>query len=366
MCGIVGIFAKSKLGFYTSQISVFKELLYAGQLRGSDGTGVFYNSGNEVYTLKSPIKSSDFLGDPKVKKAMDSLTIRSTFVVGHNRSATKGGTTYLNTHPHLYKHIVLIHNGTLYSHKELADVESDSLAICKSIVEIGAEKTLEKIHGSFALVWYNTKEKTINICRNTERPLYLLEINNCYVIASEPKMAEWIIDRNKFHITSCISFIAGTLYKYSQDSFNLTNSIINLREPNFYCNKEPMVHTHRDIYDFYNDESRIPKSIPIKPPVPFKKDQTVSNLKEKQFHQKLGGLVYFKPEEIIQCYSKHEYYTKGYTADSKEVRVYSSNRADLQLLSCLNELVGELKSVAYIKNREVLFLKDVRKSFFDS
>lgn len=358
MCGIVGILAKTKMGFYQTQVSVFKEMLYADQLRGKDGTGIFYNNGSKICTLKAPSSSSRFLHDPLVVKAMESLSGDSLFAVGHNRSATIGEHNHENTHPHRGKHITLIHNGTLRSHKELADVESDSLAICKSIADIGAEKTLEKLNGAFALVWYNANNKTINICRNTERPLFLLETGNCYVFASEPKMAEWIIERNKLNFTSCISFLPGILYTYSFVSFKFEESKVNLRQSNFHYFNKKQDYMYSDFDDFYIKEATPIKNLPSHREKVFK-------IKNK-FIEKLGGLVYFRPQEIIQCDIKTEYYIKGYNDVTTEVRVYSNDMGFLQILMCSNNLVGELKSIAWIENKRVFFLKDVRQSYVKS
>jgi asparagine synthetase B (glutamine-hydrolysing) len=361
MCGIVGILAKNTYGFYYSQVSVFKEMLFADQLRGSDGTGIIYNNGKSVHALKAPVPSSIFLQDPLVKIAMDSLSKDALFAVGHNRSATIGKSSHLHTHPHRHKHITLIHNGTLSSHKELADVESDSLAICQSIAIIGAEKTIEKINGAFALVWYDSNDKSINICRNTERPLFLLEASNCYFIASEPDMVQWIVKRNKIHITSCLSFEPGILYKYKLDDLQFTKTNVKLQKNAYSYSKKGggVIHSY---WDFDTTTSEPPNGVSLSIPLPYPIGE-IYPTKEKEDKKKLGSLICFRPQRVIQCDNKTEYYIEGLNIEGTDIRVYSNDKNYLSLLNTSSSLVGELKAVACIKGKTVYFLKEVRQSF---
>ena len=44
-------------------------MLFADQLRGAHGTGIIYNQGNKIKTLKAPVASSDFVNDKAYDKA---------------------------------------------------------------------------------------------------------------------------------------------------------------------------------------------------------------------------------------------------------------------------------------------------------
>jgi len=243
MCGIVGLISFSKNGMLNSEVSAFTQLLYADEVRGSDGTGIFYNSkknrGN-IKILKGAIPSSVFIKTQKYKDATNTLFNEANFAVGHNRAATKGKVNDECTHPFREKHITLIHNGTLTSQKELSeDAEVDSHAICQSIANIGAKATLEKLNGAFALVWFDGDTKTLHICKNAQRPLFLIKTSSCYIICSELELGLWICQRNNlkvvtqeiiksqqlysFHIKSMEEFTEEPVeflkYSYSENSF---------------------------------------------------------------------------------------------------------------------------------------------------
>ena len=227
MCGIVAVINKGRAGLYRDNVDLFTQLLFVGQLRGSDGTGVFYSSYKETPTIeivKTSEPAADFLGTPEYSKmAMDAVQ-HSSFIVGHNRSATKGKLNLECTHPFKEKHITLVHNGTLYTQEELkANIEVDSHAICHSIADIGVKETVKKINGAFALVWFDEEAKTLNLCRNFQRPLYLIETASLFVIVSELEMGEWILKRNDLPIIKSFLLIPEKLYSFSLDNFSKYN-----------------------------------------------------------------------------------------------------------------------------------------------
>jgi len=218
MCGIVGIISKETMGLSSFQTSAFNQMLFVDQLRGMDGTGIFYNNKRykpSVQLVKGAMTASAFLQTEAFIKADKQIYQQANFVIGHNRAATKGKHTFKNTHPFKVKHITLIHNGTLRTQKELhPDLEVDSHAICHSIAEIGYKKTLEKLNGAFALVWFNSKTGKLHFCRNHERPLFLIECNLCYVIVSEAKLAEWILSRNGIKIKKIVQVPTEKVFSF--------------------------------------------------------------------------------------------------------------------------------------------------------
>jgi len=218
MCGIVGLISFSKNGMLNSEVSAFTQLLYADEVRGSDGTGIFFNSkknrGN-IKILKGAIPSSVFIKTQKYKEATNTLFNEANFAIGHNRAATKGKINDECTHPFREKHITLIHNGTLTSQKELSeDAEVDSHAICQSIANIGAKATLEKLNGAFALVWFDGDTKTLHICKNAQRPLFLIKTTTCYVICSELELGLWICKRNTMEVETQEIIKSQQLYSF--------------------------------------------------------------------------------------------------------------------------------------------------------
>jgi hypothetical protein len=188
--------SKSKFGFTFKDSQMFDQMLYADALRGIDSTGVFgVNKYGNLKMMKAAKTSADFL---RTKSYMDfSKEIYSSYrmVVGHNRASTRGATVDENAHPFIEDHICLVHNGTLHSHKELADTTVDSHAIAKAIARDGYKEVLPKINGAFALIWFDAKEKKLRIARNSQRPLWVMQSKDIDIIASEPEMLTWLHKR---------------------------------------------------------------------------------------------------------------------------------------------------------------------------
>lgn len=216
MCGIVGIIPKYKTGILSWHTGIFSQLLYADQLRGTDGTGFFYDTGDRTSICKAPAQASDFLTYPEVEAALTEAAKISTFLIGHNRAATKGNKVWNNTHPFRHGPITLVHNGTLCSHKDIADVDVDSHAICVGIAERGYEETLKTIDGAFALVWYNSDEEKLYLVRNNQRPLNLIETQGYYILCSEAALGVWIAERNNTKVIDTIEVEDGQLYTFDK------------------------------------------------------------------------------------------------------------------------------------------------------
>ena len=135
MCGIVGIISKQTNGFRHKDTDLFKQMLYADALRGFDSTGIFgVNKYGNLKMIKAAKDASEFIKTKAFGDFKTDMLMKYRIVVGHNRAATKGATTDDNAHPFIEKNICLIHNGTIHGHKELANTEVDSHAICHAIV----------------------------------------------------------------------------------------------------------------------------------------------------------------------------------------------------------------------------------------
>lgn len=246
MCGIVGILSKRHNGLFHADVDIFSELLYADQLRGAHGTGIFYDvKGKRVNAYKGAMPSSAFLRSENLTSIFSDIVQKSSFVIGHNRHATKGKINFDNTHPFIEGPITLIHNGTLPFHKDLKDVEVDSHAICHSMADEGHIKTLEKIDGAFALVWFDQRDLKLRFIRNTERPLWILESNTLFVIASESKMADWIMTRkHETQIAEPVMCKVGQLYTYDPKTGKLEEEKVTIKAkelyPTYYNSKYSM------------------------------------------------------------------------------------------------------------------------------
>ncbi len=125
MCGLISIIAKE---YHKDMINIFKQLLYVGALRGWDGAGIIQVEHNgTVHTHKKPGPASNLIHH---LNTAPETPLWGKILVGHNRAATHGDNTVENTHPFTKDHITLVHNGTLFNHRQLANVVVDSDAIC--------------------------------------------------------------------------------------------------------------------------------------------------------------------------------------------------------------------------------------------
>lgn len=234
MCGIVGVIAKRTNGLFTSDVKLFTQMLYADQFRGTDGTGVYnVTSKNAVVIEKEPRTAHYFIA--RNDKWLEKLnSIDSMMAIGHNRAATKGVLSKENTHPFTENHITLVHNGTLFTHRDLADVEVDSHAICHAFASKGHEKTLQELDGAFALVWYNQKTKRLYLTRNKERPLNLIELEFTWMISSEPGLAKWIAERNNQKVVAVHEIEPEHLYSFDLEDTTKFNKVkVKFKEKKF-------------------------------------------------------------------------------------------------------------------------------------
>jgi len=191
MCGLVGIIAKNpNKGMYYKQRTMFEEMLYLDTLRGDDSTGAFIvNKYGNVKWAKETGPASSFIENQQFKSTVSDVVTNGVMLVGHNRKATKGATTDENAHPFVESNIIMVHNGTIANQKELhKTAEVDSHAICHAMVEHGVREALGKVDGAYAIIAYDIEKKQLYLARNVQRPLWIGETADFYLIASEPWM----------------------------------------------------------------------------------------------------------------------------------------------------------------------------------
>lgn len=204
MCGVVGIMAQGLAN--DKEVSLFKGLLLVDQIRGEHATGVIKvnTRTNEVLTHKRAMNAVDFLAEADTKKFLDEGF--SHIYIGHNRYATMGDKAkHDNAHPFQHDHITLVHNGgvdpfglDLLEGFTDAGVDVDSHMVCMTIAKHGVKKAVtEHLSGAFALVWWDSKEKSLNFIRNVDRPLYMgITTAGALVWASEKGMLDVYLKRS--------------------------------------------------------------------------------------------------------------------------------------------------------------------------
>lgn len=219
MCGLISVILKDNTKVMNKDmVEMFKQMLYADALRGWDSTGIacIKGNGDNISILKDNCAAGPFL----FRHKDSSWGFQNRGIIGHNRWATRGLINADNAHPFHEGHIILAHNGTLNTYKQLKDVDVDSHAICHAINEQGAIPVLEKLDGAFALIWYNQKTKEFYATRNKERPLSIVETDDLFIIASEVDLIKWICSRNNFKIRRITNCNPGTLYSFKESKAN--------------------------------------------------------------------------------------------------------------------------------------------------
>lgn len=205
MCGIVGMVSGYTDGFSDNELKAFRDMLFYDTLRGFDSTGVFgVDIDSNVDILKSTDNGANFVQTKEFNQFRDTMFKAGKFVVGHNRAATRGVISDENAHPFwVNNNTVLVQNGTHHGdHTHLANTDVDTEAIAQVIDrEPDLEKAFQQIDAAFALVWYNVKERTLNLIRNDERPLcFAYTDNGGIMFASEIDMISMAAKRNNLKL----------------------------------------------------------------------------------------------------------------------------------------------------------------------
>jgi predicted glutamine amidotransferase len=183
LCGIIGV-ASTEGSKNKSARSFFMKMgLDIDSWRGWESTGLALvpeASKEPPLVYKRALNGRDFIQLNKVDRYLDDME-KYSVAIGHNRAATTGRGSIVdhNAHPFQYGRITLVHNGHIRNTNELpgavagAQCLVDSAHVAFAMDANGEQETLEQIDGGFVLVWWNSDTSTLNIARNTERPLYM-------------------------------------------------------------------------------------------------------------------------------------------------------------------------------------------------
>jgi glucosamine--fructose-6-phosphate aminotransferase (isomerizing) len=198
MCGIIGIYnSNNKLDIYDIILSGLKQL----QNRGYDSAGISILNNNNFDIVK-------FASTDKIT-AIDNLITHSKIYnnnigMGHNRWATHGGKTDINSHPHVSndKIFCLVHNGIIENYLELKKflIENNFIFYSQTDTEVIVNlisyfykitndtvssiiEATNKLEGTFGLCISNKNENDKLYCIRNGSPL-LIGINEELILIS--------------------------------------------------------------------------------------------------------------------------------------------------------------------------------------
>lgn len=206
-------------------------------VRGEHSTGVAsLSETDEVTTLKKCLTAQDF-----VDLGAYSKTIKDTkCLIGHNRYATQGAVNAENAHPFTHGSITGVHNGTLTNQRLLDDhakfvVDSENVVHC--INKNGIADTWSKVHGAAALAWIDEDDVTLNLIRNSQRPMFVALINSgeTLVFAScEHMIRSAILQVMKISSVEVKEIPINTLHSYSFTEMEYTQPAANYNKSYSY------------------------------------------------------------------------------------------------------------------------------------
>lgn len=211
ICGLIG--AAGPLTIKHER--AIRTLLILDAVRGIDSTGIATIARNRDLKMAKSVGDPFRLFDTKsFDKAIGGI---NSVIIGHNRFATQGKVNSSNAHPFAFEKLVGAHNGTLknkYALDDAALFEVDSENLYHHMNKNGVENTIHKLDGAWALTWYNHDEDTINLIRNSERPLFTtLTKENVLFWASESWMLRVALSREGLEHTEVEMLGEDTWYK---------------------------------------------------------------------------------------------------------------------------------------------------------
>lgn len=196
MCGIFGIIGKKQQNF--DKLS-FCGLGIKNDTRGGDSTGILID-GRIDYGVDKEKLFADFCFKSELLK-----TVKQTKIaIGHCRKASVGAINLANAHPIVIhsqsdknKRIVMIHNGTIINHKELAekylkmdkiDDYSDSTIMAFLFYTIGP-KVFKEYNGAgaFVIVDYRGDKEVVYLFKGKSK-----NFNTEYSQVAEERPLFWV------------------------------------------------------------------------------------------------------------------------------------------------------------------------------
>lgn len=248
MCGIVGfITGETGTKYSNDRYNFMRDGLIMDTVRGADATGVFMAPHlwhksvmphqRQAHYLKDDVPGPLFVHDKDFATKL--LPIRDwRAVVGHNRAATRGSRGKEGAHPFQEGPVTLVHNGTLThtstlprtmselnSRREKGEpsIDVDSHVLCHNLALAAVDDVpalLATVPGAYALVWHDARDDSVNIARNSQRPLHMAYSKDDETIyfMSESEMLYSLARRSTINLREMFYPKPGILMKWLPDT----------------------------------------------------------------------------------------------------------------------------------------------------
>lgn len=183
MCGLIGYFTTENKVPEDLRKTV-RNMWVLDQLRGWHSSGVMILKDDVPTIIKDTGGPNSFWEREGYEDVWDNeglLSIDTPIFMAHNRHATKGEITAKNAHPFNFRHIWGAHNGSLNGdfadrlairERDKIRYEVDTQFLYNHLAHKGIEATWLDKGGAAALTWWDDKQKTLNIIRDSLRPLH--------------------------------------------------------------------------------------------------------------------------------------------------------------------------------------------------
>lgn len=362
MCGIVGM-----AGNLNSQHSkMFRDMLAMDFVRGVDSTGIAMVpcGANHDITVEKAIGHPGNLWDWGTSGLLNDRGVAKTIkrcMIGHNRAATIGVVNEENAHPFTFGDITGVHNGSLtdwYNLEGYRDLDVDSKAIFNTISLKGIDHTWKNFVGAAALVYWDSKEGTLSIIRNGQRPLMIAESEKGDAIfwASEAWMLTVAASRNNVKLKTGAGSEKPLLWQPKENWLHvykptgMTCPLQESRELEKKTIPTPTTtmggHMHGGVW--YRNQGNQNKSRLITPRNSSFRPSAINKNWAKGYAKGDKALVgtKFRIISMVEPFGSgpSTYYIKGETSDGELVHIYPSTTTEKALWDerCLATMDGDL------------------------
>lgn len=225
MCAVFGLIDYAKRFTVKQRSKIISVLSKECEIRGTDATGIAYNSNGKLHIYKRAISAH---------KMRYRLPKDANIIMGHTRMTTQGSEAFnYNNHPFFGSvsntNFALAHNGVLYNDRLLRQAENlpDTSIQTDSYVAvqlIEKENTLgfeslknmaEKTEGSYCYTILSDKNELYIV--KGDNPIALYKFDGFYIYASTEEIMREVLQNLNLSECSRVNVECGNILKINSD-----------------------------------------------------------------------------------------------------------------------------------------------------